>query len=204
VEVIRKNNQWQYASQGDHPGNFLLCDGTLVRCCKPSEANEALGIMARPDDLMDSQYIYLGDLINNWCDAVRSKHVHRDEAWYCLNHTIMKMIEYCLVATTLSRDQVDALMRPIFKLALNLCGLQKNLPRTLLYGSPAVRGLGMKDPYWLQLVVHLTCMMKHQHFDTPSKDLHRKNMELVQTYVGMDQNFWDLPFEMFGYVAPTG
>jgi hypothetical protein len=53
----------------------------------------------------------------------------------------MKTIEYCLVATSLSRNQVDDLMRPIFKLALNLCGLQKNFPHKLLYGSPAVRGL---------------------------------------------------------------
>jgi hypothetical protein len=176
----------------------------VVRRCEPNEANEALGMMAHPDGLMDSQYTHLRDSVNNWCDAVRSKRVHRDEAWYCLNRTIMKTIEYCLVATSLSRNQGDDLMRPIFKLALNLCGLQKNFPRKLLYGSPAVRGLGMKDPYWLQLVVHLTCMMKHQHLDTPSRDLHLKNMELVQTYVGTDQNFWDLPFEMFGHLAPAG
>jgi hypothetical protein len=160
--------------------------------------------MAHPDGLMDSQYIHLRNSINNWCDAVRSKQVHRDEAWYCLNRTIMNTIEYCLVATSLSHAQVDNLMRPIFKLALNLCGLQKNFPRTLLYGSPAARGLGMKDPYWLQLVVHLTSIMKHQHLDTPSRDLHRENMELVQTYVGTDQNFWDLPFELFGHLAPAG
>jgi hypothetical protein len=60
----------KYATQEDRPGTLLLRDGTVVRRCEPGEANEALGMMARPDGLMDSQYIHLHDSINNWCDAV--------------------------------------------------------------------------------------------------------------------------------------
>jgi hypothetical protein len=67
VKVIWKDNQWKYATQEDRPGNLLLRDGTVVRHCKPSEANEALGMMAHPDGVMDSQYIHLRDSINNWC-----------------------------------------------------------------------------------------------------------------------------------------
>jgi hypothetical protein len=127
VEVIWKDHQWQYATQDDRPGNLFLRDGTVVWRCEPNEANEALGMMARPDGCMDSQYTHLHNSFNNWCDAVRSKRVHRDEAWYCLNRTIMKTIEYCLVATSLSRTQVDDLMRPIFKLALNAASRKTSL-----------------------------------------------------------------------------
>jgi hypothetical protein len=80
-------NQWKYATQEDRPGNLLLRDGTVVRRCEPCEANEALGMMARPDGLMDSQYIHLRNSINNWCDAVRSNRVRRDEACVGLRNT---------------------------------------------------------------------------------------------------------------------
>ena len=85
-----------------------------------------------------------------------------------------------------------------------MCGVQKKLPHKLLYGPLEARGLGVKDPYWLQLIFHLQAILRHSNRDTPSHDLLNENMELVQAYVGSDQTFWDLPFDMYGHLAPEG
>ena len=95
-------------------------------------------------------------------------------------------------------------MAPIFKIALNLCRLQKNLPRKLLFGPIEVRGNGIHDPFYVQLTSHLQVILKHQVEDTPTKDLLQDTMEGVQYYVGSDQNFWELPFGDYGALAPTG
>ena len=39
-----------------------------------------------------------------------------------------------LVATSFTEDQVKAIMSPLLKVTLNLCGIQKRLPWPLLYG----------------------------------------------------------------------
>ena len=46
--------------------------------------------------------------------------------------------------------------------------------------------------------------MKHQHVDTPSRDPHIENMELVQMHIGAEQPFWDLPYKEAGFLAPSG
>ena len=95
-------------------------------------------------------------------------------------------------------------MRPILKLALNKYGIQKNLPRKLVYGTLRMRGLQLRDPYWLQLIFHLQAIMRHSHRDTPSNDLLTDNMELVQLYVGSQESFWLLPYQWYGCLAPEG
>jgi hypothetical protein len=40
--------------------------------------------------------------------------------------------------------------------------------------------------------------------DTPSRDMHVENMDLVQFHVGSTATFWDLPYEEYGILAPDG
>ena len=95
-------------------------------------------------------------------------------------------------------------MSPFLSTALNSCGIQKRLPRPLVYGSLCTRGLGIHDPFWTQLIQHLQAILHHTHRDTPTRMLLEENMELVQLYVGSEITFWELPFDAYGFLAPTG
>ena len=97
-------------------------------------SKEALGIQTRLDGGMDDEVEYLKNKVLTWCTMLRTQKIYGYEAWYCLVSTIMKSIEYPLAATTFSREQVDDIMRPLFKTALNMCNIQRHLPRKLLYG----------------------------------------------------------------------
>ena len=116
----------------------------------------------------------------------------------------MKTLEYPLVATSFTEDQVKDIMSPLLKVTLNLCGIQKRLPYPLLYGPLLERGCGLKDIFILQLAFHLMVILKHQQRDTTTSDLLQEAMENVQFYVGSDQNFWDIPFEHYELLVPEG
>ena len=116
----------------------------------------------------------------------------------------MKTIEYPLMATTMTRRQIDTIMQPILQAALRKCRIQNRLPRKLVYGTLRARGLGLKDPFITQLIQHLQAILRHANRDTPSQVLHQENMELVQLHIGSARNFWELPFEEYGCLAPKG
>ena len=136
---------------------------------------------------MTDEVEYLKQRVIKWCDAIRTKKRHGYEAWYCLTSTIMKTLECLLVATSLTRDQIDDIMKPLCKIALNLCNLQKNLPKHLLYGPIEERGCGLKDPYYLLLAYHLFTILKHQARDTATRDLLDENMDCIQYYIGWNK-----------------
>ena len=205
IEVERKRGKWRYKKISDQPGDLYLQNGHHRNLrLEVSSAREALGIMTRPDGKMKDEFEHLRSKVIQWCDAIRTKRVKPSEAWYCLTATIMKTIEYPLIATTFTRKQIDKIMKPLWKTALNLCQIQKKLPRKLIYGTLKARGLGLKDPFLLQLIFHLQTILRHTHRDTPTHDLIDENMDLVQLHVGSKQPFWDLPFELYGPLAPDG
>ena len=153
---------------------------------------------------MDDEVHYLKTKVTKWCDAVRSKRLLRSEAWYCLNSTIMKTIEYPLMATTISKRDMDEIMKPILATALPISGVQQRIPKKLLYGTLRSQGLNIQDPYTTQLIEHLLSILRHCHRYTPSSELHAENMELVQCHVGSKTPFWELPYPLYGCLAPEG
>ena len=198
---------WAHNTAQDRPGTLTLTnqDGAHpITRHEPHNANEALGIQIRPDGKMDDEARYLHEKVKSWCDAVRTKRIHPDEAWYCLNATIMRTIEYPLTATCFTKPQLDQIMSTLLATALPIAGIQRRMPRKLVYGPVAYQGLGIHHPYWTQLIRHLQTILFHWDRPTPTCDLIEDNMELVQTYVGSDQNFWELPFPLYGPLAPEG
>jgi hypothetical protein len=126
------------------------------------------------------------------------------EAWYSFSATIMKSLEYPLVATTLTRAQCRDIMKPILKTVLPLCNIQRRLPRALVHGTFKARGLNIPDLYWTQLIQHLHSIQQHMLQNTPSNDLHIENMDLVQFHIGSMITFWELPYEEYGVLGPKG
>ena len=164
IEVVHRNGQWEYAApNNDH--HLTLPGGATVEHLSVNTSKEALGIQIRPDGGMDDEVEYLKNKVLTWCTMLRTQKIYGYEAWYCLISTIMKSIEYPLAATTFSREQIDNIMCPLFKTALNMCNIQRHLPRKLLYGPIQYRGCGLKDHYR----------------DTASNNLLQENMDLNLT-----------------------
>jgi len=99
---------------------------------------------------------------------------------------------------------MDDIMWPILQAALPKAAIQKRFPCKLVFGSLGFQGFGLHRPSNSQLIEHLQAIVTHSHHDPPSHDLHLQNMELVQCYVGSEQPFWDLPYQLHGHLAPKG
>jgi hypothetical protein len=204
VEVTRAGGKWTYKRERDCPGDLFLCNGTFKNTrLEVYQVRKALGIMTRPDGKMLDEMKELQRKTNQWCDGVRTRRINPEEAWYSLNATILKTLEFPLTTTTLTEEQCKELLRPVLKTALPLCKIQRRLPRALVHGSLRSRGLDVPNLYWVQLIQHLQSIFRHMHRDTPTKDLHVENMDLVQFRVGSMVNFWELPFEEYGSLAPN-
>jgi len=83
-----------------------------------TKARETLGIWSRPDGLMTDEVNALKSKALKWVDAVQTKHINPTEAWYSVNHTIVKTIKYLLAPTSISKKDIQDVMRPILQAAL--------------------------------------------------------------------------------------
>jgi hypothetical protein len=205
VEVTRTAGKWTYTRARQQPGDLFLKTGSIKNTrLEVYQARKSLGIMARPDGKMIDELKMLQQLTSQWCDGIRTKRFNPEEAWYSLTVTILRTLEYPLVATTFTQDQCQELLKPVLKTVLPLCKIQRRLPRALVHGSYRTRGLNLPNLYWVQLIQHIQSILRHMHRDTPSRDMHEENMDLVQFHIGSTVTFWELPFEEYGSLAPDG
>ena len=81
---------------------------------------------------MHDEVVHLKANAKKWTDAVRSRRINPTEAWYSVTSTIMKTLEYPLMATCISRTDMDDIMRPILQAALPKASIQKCCPCKLV------------------------------------------------------------------------
>jgi len=169
----------KHISQAKQLGSLFLCNNdqsATIEHLEVTEARKTLGIWSRPDGLMIDA---LKSKALKWADAVGTKRINPTEAWYSINHTIMKTIEYPLAATSISKKDMQDIMRPILQAALPKTRTQKHFPRKLVYGTLMSEGFGVCDPSASQVIEHVHSLIRQSFQDSPSHVLHVQNMELV-------------------------
>jgi len=197
----------KYVSKANQPGSLFLHNKgrpETIERLEVTEACKTLGIWSHPDGLVTDEANALKSKALKWADAVRTERINPTEAWHSINHTIMKMIEHPLVATSISKKDMHDVMRPILQAALPKARIQKHFPHKLVYGTLMTEGFGVYDPSASQVIKHVHSLIWHIFQDSPSNDLHVQNMELVQYYAGTEKPLWDMPFAEHGHLAPQG
>lgn len=77
-----------------------------------------------------------------WGVNFRTGTIGRQDAWQALTLTFTKKLEYPLLPLTLTDDECDNIMKPVFQVGLTKSGLSRNIPSALLYGMKKNQELG--------------------------------------------------------------
>jgi len=153
---------------------------------------------------MEDQVEAMQAKVAKWVDGIRTKRINATNVWCCLNSTIMKTLEYPIMATTLTEDESGAIMWPLLQAALPKCRVQKRFPRKVMFGTKRSHGIDIPSISVTQTVQHVQAIIRHGHRSSPSHDLHLHNVEAIQCHLGSKIPFWELPFKLYGNLAPEG
>ena len=106
-----------------------------------------------------------------WYEKVRAGHITRYDAWYALQSTVLKKLEYPLTATTLKEEECDKIMSPILQGGLPRIGICRSMARDLVYTPIKYQGLGVNNLYISQGLSHVKAMMNHVWQKTTTEKL---------------------------------
>jgi hypothetical protein len=76
-----------------------------------------------------------------WRVNLRSGHLSATDAWYVLNHTINRTIEYPMMATYLTKVECEKIMRPFLNSGLSASGVVRTMPRAVVWGPVLTKAL---------------------------------------------------------------
>ena len=180
-------NRWKYRSQSEIPGTLTLHDEstgqplTLDRL-PVNQARKQLGILSPVNGDMTAEVKYLRKKAEAWATIVREKQCNKEDMWYTMNSTIMKTIQYPLMATTMSKAQLRTVMAPILTEGLHKIRQQKNMPRALVYGPKKYQGNGIEKI--LARVRSATTSKFHPAFHIGSGELKKMSAVVILFLLG--------------------
>jgi hypothetical protein len=200
------NNKWGY-NRSLQSGQKLFLpnergDREEIEQCSVDSGQLALGIAFSPiADSKDEVKRLLGK-VSTWVENVRTGHLTRQEAWQCLQTTVMKTIGYCLPASILSKKDIDDIMTPLLKIGLPKAGICRTMARAVVYGSVQVQGLGVQYPFWMQGIEKIKLLLDMSQTTTQRLlDIAWCKMVIES---GLGPTFWDFPFKKMQRIVTKG
>ena len=82
-----------------------------------------------------------------WGVKVITEAINRQYAWRAMNMTVVKTLEYPLVALTLTEEECNYIMTPILEGGLPRSRIFRNIPWVILYGDKYHQGLEIQNLY---------------------------------------------------------
>jgi hypothetical protein len=125
---------------------------------------------------------------------VRGNHVQPNVDW--VKHMIWKSIEYPLLATLLSKSELDRIISPILCTGLPRSGIMRNISRDLVFAKECHQGLGIIHPFVTQGLRKLSAWFDCS--STLTTSLITCAWESCTTQCGLGKNFLCEPYKPIG------
>jgi hypothetical protein len=192
--------KWTYRHKTEIPGELTLPsltdDGRItIERLDVTEARKALGVKSRHDGKETDNVKFFRNKTSEWADHIRTNKLRPTDAWKALNSTILRGLEYPLMATCLSEKQCTDVMAPALMAALPASGIQRRFPRELLYGPLAAQGLGLPFIFTSQTIEHCITCLRHGNQETLTGQLLRGSLETNILEIGSSLPFWILDYK---------
>ena len=90
-----------------------------------------------------------------------------------------------MIATQFIEQQWNKVIRPAIRATCNAAGMVKNFPHAILYGPLAYQGIGVKNPFFLQGIIHIITFLNEAACNSSTGKLLRSNAEFFRVEIGI-------------------
>jgi hypothetical protein len=206
IDFVWEKNEWRYSTIEDIPGDISIKDvcGTrrvILSRHNADVAKETLGVWLAMDGNNREEIVALRQKAEEWADNIRTGFLDRNDAWYALNFTIMKSLEYPMMATTMSKQEWNFILRPILLSGLPKCGVARTFPREVVHGPLEFQGLNVYHPHTLQGIVHIQTCLQQGVRQSITGDLLRASIEQLKLELGLQGYPLRQDFKKYGMLA---
>ena len=204
VDFEWNEGEWSYNNNMDNVTLRVTDkDGvdTSLDLLQPHDAKRMLGVFLAMDGSNDVQVTEMRKAAASWYDKVRTGHMTRYDAWQALRSTIMKKLEYPLLALTLTKEECNKIMSPILMGTLPRMGVCRTMARALVYTPIKYQGLGVDELYITQGLQHVKALLDHIWRESTTGKLLIISLEYLKLEVGIQGSILTEDYELYGHLA---
>ena len=101
----------------------------------------------------------------------------------------MPTLSYRMIVTQFTEQQWNKAIAPAIRVTCNAVDMAKNLAHTVLFGSHQYQGIGVKNLYFLQEIIHIIAFLNEAACNSSTEELLHANAEFFQVKMGIPFSF---------------
>ena len=198
------DGEWSYSSNMNDVSvsvKDMAGKETQLQLLNPHEAKRMLGVFLAIDGSNDVQIKHMRRVAEVWYDQIRVGHLSRYDAWSALQSTVMKTLEYPLLALTLTEAECSTIMAPVLTGGLPNIGVSRSMARSLVYAPLKYQGLDIHNLYTTQGLGHIMGLMNHIWQGSPTGNLLRTSLEYAKVELGIRGSYFNKNYDIYGHLG---
>ena len=129
--------------------------------------------------------------------------LRESESAQALHATIIKKLEYPLLAMTLTREECDDILRPLLRATLPKTRINRNFNRKVLHAPGGLLGLELPCLYTTQVVEHVECLLRHGGSQSITGKLLEAALEVAKAEAGVQGSLFGNSFKTYGHLITS-
>lgn len=153
---------------------------------------------------MTDEVNHLKSKVTEWCENLRTKGFSKKETWHSFQSSIMRTLQYPLLATCMIKKEINKIMSPLLQTVLSRAGICKTISRDIVYSSLEHKGLNVAD-LWVQQGLLKLIELIGADSDTDTSSLFKDSYYTCSLECGLGPNFMTTEYTpMLGSITTKG
>ena len=191
-------SKWKYVTIEESNGRITVPNheevDTAVERVEFDKPMRTLGVRIAADGNMSGEKEYLIEKSREWSQQINKAYLYKSEALLALTSTISRTWLYPLQATTLSQNDCDDIMKPVYKTILPKMGINRNVPLVYRYAPRYLNGLECPNVYTMQGCAQIKSIIDHINSGSKLGHTMIAQLEAVSLELGTGRHLFELHF----------
>ena len=204
IDFTWEKGRWKYVKEFEE-AELRIKDAQGInrplKLLQPNEAQKMLGVWLAPDGNNEKQIEVMRDKAVKWAEKVRTGHTTKSDAWQALTMSIMKKLDYSLIALTLTEQECKTIMAPVLEIGLGRAGICQKISRKVLYGSRELQGMGLHNLFTTLGISHVQAFLEHTWKKSLTGKLMLSSLESLQLEIGVEGGIFTRDYKLYGHLG---
>ena len=204
IDFTWDKGRWKYVSEFEEAElkiKDIVGRNTQLNLLKPSEGQKMLGVWLSPDGSNDKQIEVMRGITTSWAEKARTGYMSKTDAWQAITMTVMKKLEYPLIALTLTEQECNKIMAPALAIGLGKAGICQKISRKVLYGTRELQGMGLHNLFTTMGICQIQALLNHTWEKTLTGNLLMTSLESLKLEIGITGSVFTRSHDLFGHLA---
>ena len=182
--------------------SIVMEDDAKFRELTPDQGLRLLGVRMSLSGSFDDEFEHRKQQITSLAGKMRATAFDERDAWLIYQTRYRPMMRYCLPITTFTDKQCNKIQSPFINVFLNKLGMNRHMPRVVVWGPYHLGGLDIMNVVVEQLSLHLFLLLTNIRKGNETGQSMLLAMGMYQITLGCEKPFWDVDPDFYPTQSP--